>query len=130
MSRKVLAIALSVFALVLGSVTGPAVSAADAKASVPNPTVFGPIRGGVHGYPWNHSLFKLRRHEWHYTEKEYFFSGTATDLSSGAQAPYESRMVVRLPGDRRKFNGEVLVEWLNVTGQMDLETACRWRGST
>jgi hypothetical protein len=124
MTRKALCLALFAVALAAGAVTAPAaVHAADAQDSVPNPTVFGPIRGGVHGYQWNHSLFRLRPKAYHYTEKEYFLSGTATDLSSGAQAPYESRMFVRLPGDRKDFNGEVLVEWLNVTGQMDLETA-------
>lgn len=97
--------------------------AAGAQASVPNPLVQGPIRGGVRGYPWNHSLFALRGPGYNYTEKEYFFSGTAHDLSNGTSAPYESRMLVRLPRDPKKFSGTVVVEWLNVTGQMDLETA-------
>ena len=99
-------------------------SATAAGASpVPNPTVTGPITGGVRGYPWNHSLFPLKGHGYDYTEKEYFFGGTADDLQSGASAPYESRMLVRLPRDKREFSGVVLVEWLNVTGQSDFETA-------
>ncbi len=97
--------------------------AGGAKASVPNPLVQGPIGGGTRGYAWNHSLFSLKGPGYDYTENEYFFSGTAGDLSTGASAPYESRMLVRLPRNPRKFNGTVLVEWLNVTGQMDLETA-------
>ena len=32
-------------------------------------------------------------------------------------------MLVRLPRDRADYSGTVLVEWLNVTGQSDLETA-------
>lgn len=96
---------------------------ASAQASVPNPLVQGPIRGGVRGYPWNHSLFPLKGPGYNYTEHEYFFSGTAHDLSTGTSAPYESRMLVRLPRDPKKFSGTVVVEWLNVTGQMDLETA-------
>src|SRR5213079_1367080 len=88
-----------------------------------NPAVSGPIEGGVHGYPWNHSLFALRGPGNDYTEQEFFFGGMATDLSTGVQAPYESRMLVRLPRNPADFSGIVTVEWLNVTGQMDLETS-------
>lgn len=101
-------------------VTAPA---AAATATVPNPVVQGPIGGGVRGYPWNASLFPLRANGYDYTENEYFYSGAATDLSTGVSAPYTSRMLVRLPRDPADFSGTVLVEWLNVTGQMDLETA-------
>jgi hypothetical protein len=97
--------------------------AATAQAHVPNPLVQGPIQGGVRGYPWNHSLFALTGRGYSYTEKEYFYSGTAHDLTTGASAPYESRMLVRLPSNPKKFSGSIVVEWLNVTGQMDLETA-------
>jgi hypothetical protein len=54
-----------------------------AQASVPNPLVQGPIEGGVRGYPWNHSLFALMGPGYAYTENEYFFGGTATDLTTG-----------------------------------------------
>jgi hypothetical protein len=91
-------------------------------STVPNPAVQGPIEGGVHGYPWNHSLFPLSGTGYSYTENEYFFSGTATNLEKGVSAPYDSRMLVRLPTDPRKFNGTVIVEWVNVTGQKDIET--------
>src|SRR5947208_8342036 len=100
---------------------GGAPAAAQA-AAVPNPAVQGPIEGGVRGYPWNHSLFALSGKGFSYSEKEYFYSGTATNLATGLQAPYESRMLVRLPSDPRKFNGTVVAEWLNVTGGNDLET--------
>src|SRR6266436_8026511 len=98
-------------------------SSAGAADPVPNPAVSGPIEGGVHGYPWNHSLFALRGPGYDYTEQEFFFSGMATDLSTGLQAPYESRMLVRLPRNPADFSGIVTVEWLNVTAQMDLETS-------
>jgi Alpha/beta hydrolase domain len=94
---------------------------ASASAAVSNPAVEGPIQGGSHNRPWNHSLFPLRGKGFDYTEDEYFFSGTATDLQSHASAPYKSRMLVRLPRERKDFNGIVVVEWLNVTGQEDLE---------
>ena len=75
-----------------------------------------------------------------YTEEEFFFSGTATAFERDPTAPawdstgtwtarpsttiapaaYESRMLVRRPTDPTKFNGYVVVEWLNVTAQIDL----------
>jgi len=100
----------------------PTASAAP-STTVANPTVSGPVHGGVKGYPWNKSLFSLKGKRYDYSEDEYFYSGTATDLSTGASAPYTSRMLVRLPKNAKKFSGAVLVEWLNVTGQSDLETA-------
>ena len=99
-----------------------AATAAASASAVPNPSVQGPIQGGVHGYPWNHSVFPLTGKGYSYTENEYFYSGTATNLATGVQAPYASRMLVRLPQNPRKFNGTVIVEWLNVTGGNDLET--------
>ncbi|TML00322.1 MAG: hypothetical protein E6G34_02225 [Actinobacteria bacterium] len=111
----VLAIALA--AVIAGYGAGAALASA-----VPNPAVQGPIEGGVHGYPWNHSLFPLSGNGYSYTENEYFFNGTATNLEKGVSAPYESRMLVRLPTDPAKFNGTVIVEWVNVTGQKDIET--------
>src|SRR5439155_18907247 len=97
--------------------------AAAAPNGVPNPTVSGPVKGGIRGYPWNKSLYSLKGKGFDYTENEYFYAGTATNLSAGVSAPYESRMLVRLPRNPRKFSGTILIEWLNVTGQLDLETA-------
>src|SRR3954453_7069270 len=97
--------------------------AAAAAPTVANPSVSGPVSGGLKGYPWNKSLFGLRGKGFDYTQKEYFFGGDARNLQSRATAPYRSRMLVRLPRNRRKFSGTVLVEWLNVTAQQDLETA-------
>jgi hypothetical protein len=112
-----------VWALAVALLVLCALPCAASAAQVADPSVTGPIEGGTHGYPWNHSLFSLESKRYDYTENEYFYSGTATDLSSGASAPYESRMLVRMPRRKRDFSGTVLVEWLNVTGQSDLETA-------
>jgi hypothetical protein len=109
-------------AALLAAFTTLAVAGA-AHAAVPNPAVQGPIEGGIHSRPWNHSLFSLSGRGYDYTESEYFFGGTAHDLTTGLAAPYESRMLVRLPSNPRRFSGTVLVEWLNVTGQSDFETA-------
>ncbi|MCW5892855.1 MAG: hypothetical protein KIT14_20270 [bacterium] len=69
-----------------------------------------------------------------WVEEEYFLSGTAraftareplaTDgrwvaAADGPTAPYTTRILVRRPVDKRKFNGTVVVEWLNVSGGLD-----------
>jgi Alpha/beta hydrolase domain len=108
---------------VVALVVACAAPGAAGAAEVADPTVTGPVTGGSHGYPWNHSLFALEGKRFDYTEQEYFFGGTATNLETAATAPYRSRMLVRLPRDPADFSGTVLVEWLNVTGQSDLETA-------
>jgi hypothetical protein len=99
---------------------GAAPAAAWVQGKVVNPTVEGPITGGLKGAPRNRSLFDLAAN--HYSEREYFIGGTAKNLAQGTSVPYKSRMLVRLPQDPRHFNGHVIVEWLNVTGQTDLET--------
>src|SRR5438552_2673774 len=72
----------------------PAVATA---AAVPNPVVWGPIQGGIRGFPANASTYPLSGPGYDYTENEYFFSGTATDLANGETAPYVTRMLVRMP---------------------------------
>jgi hypothetical protein len=116
-------VVLTALAVAFGGLLGVADAGAAAKTKVPNPKVSGPVKGGVKGYPWNKSLFALKGRGYDYSENEYFYSGSAANLSAGASAPYESRMLVRLPRKAKKFSGTVLVEWLNVTGQSDLETA-------
>jgi hypothetical protein len=73
-----------------------------------------------------------------YTEQEFFLSGNARaylsagtfgndgvwGVSPGATAPYVTRILVRKPADPEKFNGTVLVEWLNVSGGVD--SAAEW----
>ncbi len=68
-----------------------------------------------------------------YREDEYSAEGTATSyvahgdlptdgtyaLTTGSSAAYKTRIVVRRPTDPKKFNGTVLVEWLNVSGGLD-----------
>jgi hypothetical protein len=115
-------IARGALAVSLAALIGVAAVASASAAGVPNPSVRGPIEGGIHGYAWNHSVFPLTGKGYSYTEDEYFYGGTATNLEKGISAPYESRMLVRLPANPKKFNGTVVVEWLNVTGGNDLET--------
>ncbi|BCN53499.1 hypothetical protein RE9425_18890 [Prescottella equi] len=70
-----------------------------------------------------------------YTEQEFFLSGTATAyredgrwdsdghwaVAEAGQAPYRTRLLVRVPSDRSRFNGTVVVEWLNVSGHVDVD---------
>jgi hypothetical protein len=68
-----------------------------------------------------------------YTQSEFFLSGQASSyaptapLGSGGQwrvvptttAPYTSRIVVYRPANPARFNGTVVVEWLNVSAGFD-----------
>jgi hypothetical protein len=70
-----------------------------------------------------------------YVEDEYFIEGNATayafkgtagsdglwSVKTTTTAPYKTRMLVRHPSDPSKFNGTVLVEWLNVSGGVDAD---------
>ena len=70
-----------------------------------------------------------------YVEEEYFLEGEATayayvgtpgsdglwSVKTTTRAPYKTRMLVRHPTDPAKFNGTVLVEWLNVSGGVDAD---------
>lgn len=64
-----------------------------------------------------------------YVEQEFFASGTASafkatsvpsdgrwSIAPTTSAPYRTRILVRRPSDPRRFNGTVLVEWMNVSG--------------
>ena len=72
-----------------------------------------------------------------YERREYFFRGTANAYTSeeplsadghwsvqpsGETAQYKSRMVVYRPTDPEKFNGTVIVEWMNVSSSVDTPT--------
>jgi len=108
---------------------------ADAVAAaerVPSPTVTGPVGGGIYDLPFN-PMPKRLADRYGYTEQEFFVHGTATSYTPqgvlGADgrwsatpagtAPYETRLLVRRPADPGRFNGTVIVEWLNVTSAMD-----------
>jgi hypothetical protein len=68
-----------------------------------------------------------------YAQREYFASGTAYayratgpendagtwKVAPAASAPYRTRIVVRTPTNPSRFNGTVVVEWLNVSGGGD-----------
>jgi hypothetical protein len=72
-----------------------------------------------------------------YVEKEYTFAGEATayrpdgplaangrwKVTPGRKMPYRSRILVRYPSDPEAFDGNVFVEWFNVTGGIDVDVA-------
>ena len=108
-----------------------------AAAQVATPLVAGPIPAvGPPGtdltrnYPQlaSEPNFDLSRRG--YIEEEFFFEGTATRYSTPSMAngvvvssghPYKTRMIVRRPAEAAKFNGVVIVEWVNVTAGYNLD---------
>jgi hypothetical protein len=99
-----------------------------ASAQVASPTIEGPIPGVPFVQTTSFDLATVG-----YVGEEYFISGTATAYTSAGEfgldgrwavtpastAPYKTRIVVYRPSDARRFNGTVVVEWLNVSGGVD-----------
>ena len=68
-----------------------------------------------------------------YERSQFLISGTANsyvpvspltsngqwNVTTGASAPYTTRIAVYRPIDPSRFNGTVVVEWLNVSGGVD-----------
>jgi hypothetical protein len=135
----VLAVTLVASALGLApaAVAGPAQRAS--AGSDPLPTITGiPPGSGTHGYPYDAvpttSSFSgaptINLASYGYAEREFLMSGTTSVYRqsgiwgpdgrwnvSVAQSgvPYTTRLLVRYPTSPAKFNGTVIVEWLNDT---------------
>jgi hypothetical protein len=106
-------------------------SAPPSPSSAASPQVTGPVTGGAGTIQLQDTAFDLSQVG--YQQSEYFLSGTAdsyqpvnsltTDgkwtVEPASTAPYTTRIVVNRPKDPRRFNGTVLVEWLNVSGGTD-----------
>ena len=131
------ALGLSVFAMCIG---GSANATPPTAELTPTPTVIGPqpseeFSSPTKNYTFFASDIALASHG--YVEEEFYLEGNAnaydTPVSTPATpptalanvttsgVPYKTRMVVRRPTDPAKFNGTVLVEWLNVTDGFDGE---------
>ncbi len=101
--------------------SGGAVSAADALPVVIAPPAI--------GSPMSATVMPLQASG--YVEEEYFIQGQANryrikDPMRDAQQidsnnPYETRVLVRRPTDAARFNGTVIVEWLNVSLDQDID---------
>ncbi len=107
-------------------------SAAEAATpSAASPTVTGPVTGGKGVPVLGATAFDLGKVG--YRQSEYFLAGSATayqasgtlgsdgkwTVTPAATAPYTTRIVVNRPVDAKKFNGTVVVEWLNVSAGYD-----------
>src|SRR5690348_6732957 len=126
------AAATVIIASVLGAAGATASYASSGHAHRPhpsaaNPTVTGPVTGGKGAIVLpGTTTFSLSSVA--YTQSEFFISGQASSyaptapLGSDGQwqvapattAPYTTRIVVYRPADPARFNGTVVVEWLNV----------------
>lgn len=105
-----------------------------AMAAHHEPMVTGPVTGGRRGHPFTAYLGDIC--DIGYVEEEYFLEGTATryrpvgettpdgkwTVEPGESSPYKTRMLIRRPADPAKFNGVVILEWLNVTAGYDTST--------
>jgi hypothetical protein len=123
MTERSLRLAVSIAGALLIAVTSPS------AAQVPSLTA--PITGGTRGAPFG-GLAAADLPSG-YIEEERFFSATASAYSKAGvwdgtgrwsikpttTADYTVRMLIRRPVDPARFNGIVLVEWLNVTAQQE-----------
>ncbi|HEY2884472.1 MAG TPA: alpha/beta hydrolase domain-containing protein [Rhizomicrobium sp.] len=121
-----------------------AVFALTGEAVVPTPTVIGPLPSETPGTPGHNYPFfatDMVLSDFGFIEQEFFFDGTANRYDAPAPSggvgnnaasattanivatgiPYRSRMLVRRPADASRFNGVVVVEWLNVTNGYDTD---------
>ena len=99
-----------------------------ASSPVPTATVSGPVANdaGIKGRPYGTTLDHIAPLEpYDYIQEEFFFSGTAQDrdddgaLTGGPEAPFTSRILVKRPKKASDFNGTIILEWYNNTGQSD-----------
>ncbi len=100
-----------------------------ATAAVPAATITGPIP--VEPHPSLNAIYSASAIELTangYVEEEYFIEGTGNRYTTSAMETgsvidsghrYRTRLIVRRPTDASKFNGVVVVEWINVTGGPD-----------
>lgn len=135
------ALALLISTVTLGGLVGtagadpagggaPGITAAS-RPAVARPTVTGPITPSEGAVVLQ--AITTETADYGYVQDEYFYGGTATayqpsgplgndgrwSVQPASTAAYKSRMVVRRPADPTKFNGTVVVEWLNVTAGFD-----------
>lgn len=109
----------------------PAYAGSGASAAPGGPKVSGPVTGGTRGYPFSAYVGDIARPG--YVEEEFFLEGTGTqydqvgeltpdgrwEVTPKGTVPFKTRMLVRRPIDASRFNGVVVLEWLNVTAGYD-----------
>ena len=132
--RRLSALALVVSFLMVVLVADPmGASSAGAAAASPGATVTGPYPTGSSTFNGTLYTTTFNLAKVGYEKSQFFLTGTAhsyvpkdpltTDgkwsVTTGASAPYKTRIAVYRPIDPKKFNGTVVVEWLNVSGGTD-----------
>lgn len=115
----------------LALTTPSAADPGDLAIDVPVPNATGPIPTTADSRPFIDRMGppRIAAGEADYEELELFVSGDANVYSwdgedpviRTADAPYETRIVVRTPSDASKFSGTVWVEPLNPTLAIDLD---------
>lgn len=139
MAPRLRPLAVSCAWLVLSAAPLLAIHPAPAGAAA-DPVVSGPVPSSVapgdpsHDYVFFASNLDLAAQG--YLEEEYFIAGTAnwydtpatcyeTQTTTGnvlaSNLPYKTRIVVRRPASAAAFSGVVVVEWLNVTNNADMD---------
>ena len=108
------------------------VVSSNAFAATTVPAVVGPLPATATSYPFGaaaHERVPEDLARVGYVEEEFLASGTANvydwpapgaAVVRVAGAPYTTRMLVRRPADRARFNGLVIVEMLNPSNLFDL----------
>ncbi|KPI22645.1 hypothetical protein OK074_7183 [Actinobacteria bacterium OK074] len=134
--RRLAQAVATTIALLIGTTAATGVghadnAAPDSPSSAASPQVTGPITGGNGTVQLQGTAFDLDQVG--YQQSEYFLSGTADSyqpvdpltadgkwtVEPASNAAYTTRIVVNTPKDPRRFNGTVVVEWLNVSGGVD-----------
>ena len=93
------------------------------------------VPSGDHGRPFTSAVLDLGAHG--YVEEEWFVRGEATTYGPATgtalgndgswsttpmgTATFSTRLLVRRPVDTARFDGTVVLEWLNVSGGIDLD---------
>jgi Alpha/beta hydrolase domain len=117
-----------------------AASSASVLAASDPATVTGPIPAMAapgdpsHNYPFFSTRPWLDRYD--YEEEEFYVEGLANEyaitpnqtatIATGGPYPYKTRVIVRRPKSADKFNGTVILEWINVTPMHDFEIDWSW----
>lgn len=136
--RQLVALCSTAVLVSSGAVLQPAEAAP--REPIADAVVEGPVTGGVRGgRPQNSTLVPVEPRG--YIEEEYFVSGNATVLPGASNAtsvpftpvdvpsaghgstePYTTRVLIRRPVDRARFNGTLFADWNNVTLQTDFDS--------
>ncbi len=118
--------------LVVLSVVIAALVCRSAQAAPPLPRVAGPVAVTADSYPFgaaDHEQVPEDLSKVGYVEEEFLVSGTANvydwpaagpAVVRTANAPYVTRVLIRRPVNRARFNGRAIVEMLNPSNLFDL----------